>query len=60
MKKLHMRHRETDSVMPFSARQGYYQLGLHGALCGYMRKTTTVKSKVTCKLCIKLMNGVTK
>lgn len=60
MSKLHMRHCETDAGMPLSAKQGYFRLGLSGAMCGYMRKTTTVKSKVTCKLCLARMDkGVT-
>lgn len=60
MGKLHMRHQETDAAMPLSAKQGYFRLGLSGALCGYMRKTTTVKSKVTCKLCLaRMIKGVT-
>ena len=56
MSKLHMRHLETDAQMPLSAQQAYFRKGLSGALCGYMRKTTRVKSKVTYKLCLARMN----
>jgi hypothetical protein len=51
--KLHYRDNNTDFMMPYDMRMEYLSDGLKGSACGYMRKTTMDKSKVTCKLCIR-------
>lgn len=58
MSKLHMMHLSTEKGMPTSLVNHYRDMGLHGSLCGYMRKTTTVKSKVTCSHCQKRMQKI--
>ncbi|NWA63002.1 hypothetical protein HX773_19025 [Pantoea sp. B9002] len=55
MSKLHYFDISTEIQMPLDIKQGYRIRGLKGAACGYMRKTTTDASNVTCKLCLREM-----
>lgn len=49
--KLHMHSQLAEAGMPADVKSDFWKLGLRGALCGFMRKTTADKSEVTCFYC---------
>ena len=58
MAKMHYYDYDTLSKAPSYVKADYRKKGLDGAICGYVRKTTTEKEKVTCFYCLRKMKQV--
>ena len=58
MGKLHYYDYETLDKAPAHVKADYKKQGLDGAICGYVRKTTRDKEKVTCFYCLRKMKQV--
>lgn len=51
--KLHLYSAHAEEGMPPEVKSDYWKSGLKGTLCGYIRRTTTDRTAVTCFHCLK-------
>lgn len=56
MKAVHYQEPSTLMAAPNNVKSDYHKQGLDGTLCGYVRKVTYSRDKVTCKVCLKIMS----
>jgi hypothetical protein len=53
--KLHLFHSPTEKGMPSHVRKKYYEKGMKGTICGYIRAVSKSKNEVTCFYCLKII-----
>tara|TARA_R110000782_G_scaffold102995_1_gene190419 strand:+ start:2802 stop:2996 length:195 start_codon:yes stop_codon:yes gene_type:complete len=58
--KIHFYDVRAELRMPEYTFDEYTKRKLRGSLCGYIREVTSEKEKVTCKICLGLINKLDK